>query len=426
MTTKKPFLILLGGGTCSGKNNTANSLRKDYKEPVVLDTDDFYCNDTKFQTSEEVNYNFNNPEKYQKMLEGVRNKETETKTFDELKLYYKNMIEGREKKRKLCNSLYTLIKQQYQQKGRPLKVITDWDDFLQPVKPVAIYKSHPLSVSFEQFFHNFWEGAIINPTSVGGDKLHEEYVGSEEEKNALTKFEKERQARKADPRLYAGSFYVSEERFNAPLTILAKDLLKCLKEDLISELVVMTSYRKTTTDGPDVQKFLEQERDMKKAKILKTFGKMPQCKLELTEVERDEVIGKYRPFFWEIIKKNHPDFDIYMDDSTRRILEVRDNLPSDDKIYVFPDYKCARHVIGPDIYHVKTDISDLKNEDFVKAAEEYQQKYPAKFYSCAVSLGSERKSEKPTNYALWISLGIAGLVIIGLISYYLIKKDKSK
>lgn len=59
---KKPFLILLAGGTCSGKNNTAGELRWENEKPVVLDTDDFYCNDTNFRTSEEVNYDFNKPE----------------------------------------------------------------------------------------------------------------------------------------------------------------------------------------------------------------------------------------------------------------------------------------------------------------------------------------------------------------------------
>lgn len=125
--------------------------------------------------------------------------------------------------------------------------------------------------------------------------MHEEYVGSEEEKNALAKFEAERQARKANPELYEGSFYVSEDRFNTPLNSMARQLLTCLKEDLVSELVIITSYRKTTTDGPKVQKFLEQERDLKKNKILRTFGQFPQCKLELTEVEKDSS-GKYRPY----------------------------------------------------------------------------------------------------------------------------------
>ena len=88
-----------------------------------------------------------------------------------------------------------------------------------------------------------------------------------------------------------------------------------------------------------------------------------------------------------------------MDDSTRGTLEMRDNFP-DDKTYVFPDYKCSRHVIGDNIYHVKTGISDIKDEDFVKAAEEYKQKYPAKFSSRVSSLGSEREREREQIWSL--------------------------
>jgi len=68
-----------------------------------------------------------------------------------------------------------------------------------------------------------------------------------------------------------------------------------MKDDLIEKLVIISSYRKTTTEGPKVQKFLEQERDMKKAKILKTFGQFPNCELELTEVEKN-IEGRFRPY----------------------------------------------------------------------------------------------------------------------------------
>jgi hypothetical protein len=45
-----------------------------------------------------------------------------------------------------------------------------------------------------------------------------------------------------------------------------------------------------------------------------------------------------------------------------------------DKTYVLPDYKFSRHLQDDNIYHVKVSVSDLKNEDFVKAAEEYKVK----------------------------------------------------
>jgi hypothetical protein len=43
-----------------------------------------------------------------------------------------------------------------------------------------------------------------------------------------------------------------------------------------------------------------------------------------------------------------------------------------DKVYVMLDYKPSRHVQGKNIYRFKPTISDLKDEGFVKIAEEYQ------------------------------------------------------
>jgi len=53
------------------------------------------------------------------------------------------------------NPLYSLIKQKSQQKGRPLKIISDWDDCLQPGKPKIVYDSCKLTVNFEKFFEEF-------------------------------------------------------------------------------------------------------------------------------------------------------------------------------------------------------------------------------------------------------------------------------
>jgi len=40
-----------------------------------------------------------------------------------------------------------------------------------------------------------------------------------------------------------------------------------------------------------------------------------------------------------------------------------------------PGYKNSERIRGENVYHVKTTISDLKNEDFTQAAQEYQQKH---------------------------------------------------
>jgi len=64
---------------------------------------------------------------------------------------------------------------------------------------------------------------------------------------------------------------------------------------------------------------------------------------------------------------------MFIDDDFGLIESVRSNFPA-DKIYVLPDYKCNRHVQGKNVYHVKTSVSDLQDEDFAIAALEIQTK----------------------------------------------------
>jgi hypothetical protein len=120
------------------------------------------------------------------------------------------------------------------------------------------------------------------------------YLGNEEEKKAIEEFERRRQERKYNPKLYLGSFYDSPERFKTPLTSTAKELLQALKEDLISELVIITSFRKPDEDeSQEVKDFLQQEVAMKSAKINKVFGSFPQFRLENREIKKMK--GRNRP-----------------------------------------------------------------------------------------------------------------------------------
>jgi hypothetical protein len=41
-----------------------------------------------------------------------------------------------------------------------------------------------------------------------------------------------------------------------------------------------------------------------------------------------------------------------------------------NKIYILPDYKHNHDTTESNIYHVKATVSDLKDEDFAKAADE--------------------------------------------------------
>ena len=70
---------------------------------------------------------------------------------------------------------------------------------------------------------------------------------------------------------------------------------------------------------------------------------------------------------------------MYIDDNPSLIanspstLKFMNQIPNiKDKIFVLNDYKSNRKVTGPNIYHVKTEVSDLRNIDFAIAASEYR------------------------------------------------------
>src|SRR5438128_517309 len=56
-------------------------------------------------------------------------------------------------------TLYELIKQKSQEKGRPLKVVSDYDDVIQSHKPFAIYLIENSTVPFQSYFKAFWDKA---------------------------------------------------------------------------------------------------------------------------------------------------------------------------------------------------------------------------------------------------------------------------
>ena len=266
-------------------------------------------------------------------------------------------------------SLYELIKQASQKLERPLKVIADWDDCLQPVKPVVIYDGAPnLNISLEEFFKEFWENSVITVSSVEGSII-EEFRGRPEVKAAIDEWMRKKKEGRKNPQNY--NFRMKDYNFyeRSPLLFTAECLLQCLKEDLISELIVISAYRK----GENTEFMNESARQVveeKTGKIKKTFGQFPCVKIEMTGQKR--IDGKHRPFRSETIRDKYSDFDVYLDDSQTEIKRTREIFPN--KVYVLPDYLCTRKTQGSNIHHVKTAISDIKDEDFVKAAEEYKAK----------------------------------------------------
>jgi hypothetical protein len=257
-------------------------------------------------------------------------------------------------------SLYNLIKEISQEKGRKLKVICDWDECLQPLKAAAIFKFYEGKLSFKEFFELFWENAVMEGSFSSGGKIIISLRGKEE-KEAIEKYMKMRETMRNSREEYNKSFYGSLERWKTPLTSISEELLQCLKESLISELVIISSYRKGQPSA--ITK--------KETKMKKTFGNFSEVKIELTEVSKDER-GKYKPYRWEVMQNKYPGWDIFIDDNPNIVSETIKSIPDQNKFYVLPDYKTNRHVKGDNLYHVKTTVSDLKNIDFAIGALEYR------------------------------------------------------
>ena len=317
--------------------------------------------------------------------------------------------------------LYELIKQEAKKKGRKLKIICDWDECIQPLKPLAVYEVFKLqnnNLTFQDFFERFWEIAIVKDSFTSAGRV-EDIEGTIEEKKAFEEYKKARELRRGKSEDYGKSFYSSPEWIKtvteAPYLSLAEDLILALKEgNLIEELILISQFREGRKHGQGATR---------KRKNFPHFANFPQCKLELTELKKDEQQNEWIPPRWQRIKEICPEFDIFIDDSTK-IISKSLKYFSDDKIYVMPDYKCNRHITGSNVYHIKTTVSDLKDEDFIKAAEEYKtKKKPQKNQQSQQKTLSE---DTKTNYLPWIICGLVLINLIGIVAYFIFKEKKNK
>lgn len=189
-------------------------------------------------------------------------------------------------------SLYELIKKISQEKGRPLKVISDWDETLQGNKSLTFYKvyaKHYPNCTFADFFKDYWEKSTITYKSHGNNVITHLDIIENARQNDPKKFNEEFQTIKGDPNFYD----------TGPFLSFAKDLLMLVKEEgLISELVIVSSYR---------EEAYSIEGEPKKEVFKKTFAKFPQCKLDLESVKREVTAGKFLgkriSARWKVLKK---------------------------------------------------------------------------------------------------------------------------
>ena len=57
------------------------------------------------------------------------------------------------------DSFYELIKQKFLEKGRSLKVISDWDKCLQSPKSFILWELSPKNLTSSEYFSKFWSKA---------------------------------------------------------------------------------------------------------------------------------------------------------------------------------------------------------------------------------------------------------------------------
>jgi len=248
-------------------------------------------------------------------------------------------------------TLYELIKQKSQELGRPLKVISDWDEVIQPVNPQVWYNlaknkswkvisyedNFPFS-SFEKWFEHFWKKARVE--HFGKEGIRTKYTTIkevEEYRNDKDKFEEF--VRKPFFEILNDSQYYKK----TPFLSFAADLTKCLKEGLISELNFITA---------------SQENDNRKAIQCKQY--FPQAKIFI----QDQKVSKFR---WEFIRDNHFEFDVFIDDNPLAVKGAKNNFPV-DKLYVMPNYLINEVIEG--VYRISICPAELKTNDSTQIIQE--------------------------------------------------------
>jgi hypothetical protein len=118
------------------------------------------------------------------------------------------------------------------------------------------------------------------------------WSGKGEIKKTYDKFNKLFEERKTAPDKNADKYKILDVVEEMPFLSVSEDLLKCLKEDLISELVILVRTRNTGKEGEP--SFTVKSR---KKKFANTFGKFAQCKLDLFTIK--VIDGKHKPFDWD-------------------------------------------------------------------------------------------------------------------------------
>ena len=148
---------------------------------------------------------------------------------------------------------------------------------------------------------------------------------------------------------------------NWPFITIAEDLLKCLKEDLVEELVFgIASWTKRQQNLPFI---------LNKLRIDKFNESFRKCSNKCFFINGD---NKKIPSYWKRVVIVCSDFDVWIltldpGNINEKAFELIYNNLGSDKVYVLSDYNCNKKIVltkKDNVNLVKNEITDLKNEDF--------------------------------------------------------------
>ncbi|WP_147411595.1 hypothetical protein [endosymbiont GvMRE of Glomus versiforme] len=225
----------------------------------------------------------------------------------------------------------------------------DWDEVIQPHEPYALWLT-PLSekqkkdnyvsekIDFSEYFKVFWE------------KWSEPWINYSPYGSYLAEIEDTEKLNQQQTIKNSLDFYQK-----APFLTIAKELLKLIKEDKVEQVIFLSAY--------DKRKF--PDGDPRKKQIFnETFGKFPNCALELIGFDNEEK-GRTKA---DWIKENTADFDLVIDDNPNICRSVVENIPN--ITVCSPHYPAAENQHHDKVLLIKTSVSDLKKNDFNKKTVE--------------------------------------------------------
>jgi hypothetical protein len=139
-----------------------------------------------------------------------------------------------------------------------------------------------LKVSFPEFFKYFWEKISVSQTIANSSGNKEiKYCGeNEKEKLLIEEFMKLKKERREERKKGVSDKHSEVDNWpGSPFISPAEDLLKCLKEGLISKLTIISTTLAKSGKMSSNEKF-------KQEIFAKTFAKFPNVVLDIMEIER--------------------------------------------------------------------------------------------------------------------------------------------